>query len=184
MLLIIFGEIGVGKSSLAKTLASSLAFHLIQFDPLVPTVTGKEKMYGDDGEFLLSDDDVEKVHAKMRNLAEQSLKEDRHVIVESMYFKKQRDQIIALAEKMKVPYHLIEVVCDDKEVRTRIAKRLSENMQSANVELFLENRGFLKDEKRVHLIIDTTGKTFEECTREVIQELGLKRAGRLGTTAH
>jgi len=173
MLIIIFGEIGAGKSTLAKALASKFGFHLIQFDPLVFSVTGKKKMYGDDGAFLLTDEDIERVHEEMRNNAMEFLRAGKKVIAESMYFRKQREAMIARAKKMNIQFHLIEVTCDEKEIHFRIKERLKVNSQSAGVDLFRENMGKLNDEERSHLILDTTGKSVEECVQEASEAIGL-----------
>jgi predicted kinase len=173
MLIIIFGEIGAGKSTLAKALASKFDFYLIQFDPLVLPVTGKKKMYEDDGAFLLTDEDMERVHEGMRNNAMEFLQSGKKVIVESMYFKKQREAMIALAKKMNIQFHLIKVACDEKEIYFRIKERLKVNSQAAGTDLFRENKGKLDDEERDHLILDTTGKSVEECVQEASKAIGL-----------
>jgi len=167
MLVVIFGEIGVGKSTIATALAAKYNYRLIQFDPLVYSVTGKRNMYGTDGQFLLTDEEIEQVHAVMRDKVKTLLQSGEKVIVESMYFKKQREAVIALAEEMKVPFYLVEVICDEREVIGRIQDRLKKNNQSAGVELFLENKGALKDEARQHLTLDTTSKSIEDCIQEI-----------------
>ncbi len=173
MLILFFGDIGVGKSTVADAFARAFQFHLIQFDPLVPSVTGKETMYGEDNAFLLSDEEIDAVHATMRANAKKLLDSGENVILESMFFKKQREMAITLAEDLQIPFHLIEVVCDESEVRNRIKKRMTENVQSAGEELFLENKGQVSDESREHIILDTTGKSIEECVQEVARGIGL-----------
>ena len=173
MLIIIFGDIGVGKSTFAKALAEKYNLFLIQFDPLMESVTGRSNMYGEDGEFLLSDKEIEQVHSAMRSSAKELLESGKTVILESMFFKKQREEAIALAEKMAIPYKLIEVRCDEEEIKERIAKRFKNDKQSANISLFLENKGRLGDELRDHIILDTTSKSTEQCMKEVARELNL-----------
>ena len=173
MLIILFGDIGVGKSTVAGALARTFGFHLIQFDPLVPSVTGKDALYGEDNAFLLSDEEIDLVHAAMRVNAKKLLESSENVILESMFFKKQREKAIALAEDLHIPFHLVEVVCDESEVKSRIKKRMAENRQSAGEELFMENKGQVSDELREHIVLDTTGKSIEKCVQEIAQKIGL-----------
>lgn len=178
MLILFFGDIGVGKSTVAGTLARMFQLPLIQFDPLVPSVTGKEEMYGEDNAFLLSDEEVDAVHAEMRANAKKFLESGESVILEFMFFKEQREKAIALAEDARVSFHLVEVVCDESEVKNRIKKRIAENSQSAGEDLFLENKGQVSDELREHIILDTTGKSVEECVWEVARKIGLSEDSR------
>ncbi|TSD03091.1 MAG: hypothetical protein Athens071416_351 [Parcubacteria group bacterium Athens0714_16] len=169
MLIIIFGNIGAGKSTIAKALSKKLGFSLIQFDPLVPSVTGKENMYDKNNNFLLSNKDIENVHSKMRENAKQILETDNGVVVESMYFKPQREKIIKMAEKINIKYKIIEVICDEKETQKRIKKRITKNNQSAGIRLFIENKNSLGKEKIKHLVLDTTNKNIKTCVNSVIK---------------
>ena len=173
MIIIIYGNIGGGKTTIAKALADKLDFDLIHFDPLVQAVTGKENMYGNDGSFLLSDEEIEQVHYAMRDKARNCIILGRNIILESMFFKKQREEAIEFAEEMNIPFKLIEVVCDEEEAINRIKNRLDKNSQSAGISLFLENKDQLKDEKRKHIVIDTTNKSIKDCVKEITYIIGL-----------
>lgn len=174
MLIIFFGDIGVGKSTTARALAERTGFRLVQFDSLVSLVTGKEKMYGKDNEFLLSEDEERKVHDAMLGVAEGFLCAGESVILESMFFKEQRDQAVAFAERLGISYRLIHVVCDEAENDRRVEDRLAKSGgQSAGIGLLREFRGQLGDEPRPYSILDTTGKTVDECVNEAIRLLGL-----------
>lgn len=163
----------MGKSTTARAFAQRTDFRLTQFDALVPSVTGKENMYGEDNEFLLSEGEEQSVHDAMLSVAESFLRGGESVILESMFFKEQRDQAIAFAERLGVAYRLIHVTCDAEENEYRVKKRFTNNAQSANIDLLLEFRGQLGDELRPHTVLDTTHKTVDACVDELVASLGL-----------
>jgi len=169
-----YGNMGVGKSTLAKAFAESFDFELVQFDPLVPPVTGKEYMYGDNNEFLLSDEDIDEVHLKMRITAKEFLEKGKSLVMESMFFKEQRKKAVLLAENRGVRCFLIKVVCDEKENIKRIKDRFKNNRQSAGEKLFLENKNLLNGDPYENFVIDTTRKGINQCVEDVAKRVGLK----------
>ncbi len=173
MLILLFGDIGVGKSTTAKALSERFGFRLVQFDTLVPEVTGKTEMYGKNNEFLLTEEEERQVHDAMLLVAREGLIQGENVIMESMFFKRERDQAVAYAEAMGVVCHLVEVVCDLEENLHRVEARFRHNRQSAGVGLFLEYRGQLRDETREHIVLDTTRKDVDACAEEICRKIRL-----------
>lgn len=162
MLLVFFGNIGTGKTSVARAVAADLDYEFVCFDDLVWNVTGKDKVYGPHDEFLLSFEETLKVYAEMHRQARDLLADGLSVVLESMYFLQQRNEAIALAQAQGKPWNLVEVVCDEKEVKTRLETRKAEDPQTPGYRLYLQFKDQMEKERRDHIILDTTGKTIEE----------------------
>ena len=178
MLLILFGKIGTGKSTLSENIANELGFELIRFDDIMWMVFDKDKMYGDNDEFLLSAEEKQKVYDTMHVIAKYFLKQNKSVILESVYFKEQRKQAVNIAKSLNKKYQLIEVVCDEQEIKKRLEKRKIKNAQTPGFNLYLQyNDKHLapsEKEESQHIVIDTTSKTIKESTSELVTLL--KRA--------
>ena len=173
MLLIFFGNIGTGKSTLAKALAERLNYELVYFDKCVWHSLKKEKIYSDKDEFLLTPEEIQKVYDEMHTIARSLLKKEKNVILESVYFQKQRKEAIQIAEESDVDFRLVEVVCDEKTVEKRLKKRKKENPQTAGFRLYKEYKERFEEEVKPHIVIDTTDKTAEESAQELIERLVL-----------
>ncbi|MBD3252598.1 AAA family ATPase, partial [Candidatus Pacearchaeota archaeon] len=88
MLLIFFGQIGTGKSTLAREVAKKLSYEFINFDNIMWLAVNKKKMYSDKDDFLLSIEEIQKVYDSMHVIAKFLLQNKRNTVIESMYFKK------------------------------------------------------------------------------------------------
>ena len=71
-LLVIYGNIGVGKTTLAKRFSEKYQFECICFDDVAPTIFGK-KVYGEDGSFLPSYKETQKIYDAMHARAKELL---------------------------------------------------------------------------------------------------------------
>ena len=174
MLLIFFGQIGTGKTSVAKRVSEELGFNFIYFDKVMKLIVDKTKYYGEDGGFLLIDEEIKKVYKYMNDLARNLIKKGKNVILESMYFKEEREEAVKIAKEMKVPFVLIEVVCDEKEIKRRLEKRKKQETQTPGFKLYLEYKDIFEKEDSDHIIIDTTNKSIKESAEEVIKRLEYK----------
>lgn len=170
MLLIFFGQIGTGKSTIAREIAKKLNYEFINFDNVMWLAVNKKKMYGDNDEFLLSMEETQKVYDSMHVLAKFLLQQGKNVVLESMYFKKQRGEAIQVAKDINHDYKLIEIVCDEEEVKRRVNERKKKDPQTPGFDLYLQYRNLLEKEDSEHIILDTTNKTIEESTKELVNE--------------
>lgn len=173
MLIIFFGNIGVGKTTLAEAFARMNNFEFICFDKMVHESSGRKKMYSEDDKFLLSAAEISKVYADMHLLAANKIKQGKTVVLESMYFEKQRYDAKLIARTLNVKYKVVEVVCDENIVKERLEQRKEIHSQSGGFNLYLEYKQFLEPEKEEHSKIDTTNKDLFESLKELESKLYL-----------
>lgn len=171
MLLIFFGNIGTGKSSVAKKVAEKLNYEFVHFDNIVWLVLNKERVYGENDEFLVTIDETLKVYEIMHVITKFLLQENKNVVLESMYFKKQRDEAVQVAKDMNIPYKLIEVTCDEEEIKSRLEKRKQKDPQTPGFKLYMQFRDMMEKEDSDHITINTSRKSAEESANEVIKNL-------------
>ena len=169
MLIIFYGNIRAGKSTLAKGVAKRLRCPCITFDAVVPKIYRK-KLYAP-GKFLLTRSEIVKVYDLMHKLAKLEIRKRDHVVLESVYFKKQRDAAIDLAKSVKQRWKLVHVACSDSETKKRLVNRYRSNGQTADYSLFLQYELLMDKDSRKHITINTTGKTKAQCISETLGAL-------------
>ncbi len=165
MLIIFFGNIGAGKTSLAEAFARLRGFEFICFDHMVSESVEKQMIYSADDEFLLSTGEIEKVYSDMHLKAANLIKQGRSVVLESMYFRKQREDAKSIAKTLNVPYRLVEFVCEEHETLLRLKKRKEQNPQTAGERLYRSYKEYMEPEPEAHVVLDTTGKSLMESLR-------------------
>ena len=171
MLLIFFGQIGTGKTSLAEKAAEKLNCKFINFDNLVWSVLKKDRVYGDNDEFLISFDETLKVYDHMHSIAKDLLQQEKDVVLESMYFKKQREEAVQMAKELGIPYTLIEVTCDEDLIKKRLDKRKREYPQTPGLKLYLQYRDIFEKEDSEHITVDTSNRSTEELAEEIVSKI-------------
>lgn len=171
MLLIFFGNIGTGKSSVAKKVADELQYEFVHFDNIVWLALDRDKVYGENDEFLISIEETLKVYEIMHVIAKYLLQNKKGVVLESMYFKKQRDEAVQVAKSANVPYQLIEITCSEKEIKDRLEKRKKQDHQTPGFNLYTQFRNMMEGEDSQHITIDTTGKSVKESTNKLLSKL-------------
>ena len=82
--------------------------------------------------------EIQTVYDKMHDTALLHLKRGEDVVLESMYFKTQREQAIELTIKTNLPYKIIEIVCTEMEIEKRLAKRKLSKVQLPGLKLYRE----------------------------------------------
>lgn len=171
MLLIFFGRIGTGKTSVAEKVAEKLRYEFINWTGTKWSAVNKKKIYDDNDNFLLTTEEIQKVYDAMHEKAKSLLENGKNVVLESMYFKKQRDQAVQLTKDLGIPYILIEAICNEDEIKERLEKRKRENPQSPGFGLYLKYKDAMEKEDSEHITIDTSGKTVEQSAEEVIGKI-------------
>lgn len=174
-LIITSGLTGTGKSRLAASLAQDLDASLFQSDRIRKEMTGiplEEHQYEALGQGIYSEEISRKTYEALRFKAEQELKDGRSVILDATFLKQgERDKARDLAERMEIPFFVIEVTCAEDEVRERLFQRMrqKEEPSDGRWEIYLGQkmtqdpiRGIPSD---THYLIDTTQK--QDLTLEV-----------------
>jgi len=170
-LIIVFGEIGAGKTTLAKGVAKKLSYMLVHFDEYMWIATSRKEIYGSDDEFLLNDDEVLQIYNKMLVDAKKFLLAGKDVILESMYYKKQREDVIRMAEDIGCTYKILEIRCSKDSIINRLKIRKALNPQSSGEKLFLKYFDTIEPEERDHIIVDITDKTADDCILEASSKM-------------
>jgi len=168
MLIIIYGNLGTGKSSLGKMLSEKKGFELIQFDKEMWKF--KDKIYTKEDDFLLEKKEILKVYENMHKLAKNMLKQSKTVILDSLYLKQQREDAKEIAKQTNNKWIIVEVSCDEKEIRKRLTKRKKEDVKTPGFKLYLEYKNLLEKEPNC-IKINTSSKNIEESYEELIKKI-------------
>lgn len=171
MLILVFGNVGVGKTTLAKALAKKLHYELVHFDAIVQDVFPGKKIYGEKDTFNLGYGQIQKTYRCMEVIAAYLLQQKKNVILESVYFKKNREEVVRMAKRLHVPLLLVHVVCSKHIVKKRLHRRKKDNEQSAGYKIHLSYEKRMGDEERNHLVIDTGKMTSLQAIKRIQQHI-------------
>lgn len=165
MLIVICGLPGVGKSQVAKILGKKFNGEILSTDILrqekdhFKKATLKKR--------FLSFSFKKSTYQKLFLLVKDLIKNEKNLILDGTFFKKNlREKAKDLAKKFKTKFILIEVICDEKEVKKRIEKRFSAETLSeggkkgsestANYLVYKRFKKIWQPIKEKHLIIDNS----------------------------
>ncbi|MBI4640656.1 MAG: AAA family ATPase [Candidatus Tectomicrobia bacterium] len=171
------GLMGTGKSTLARLLAEKLHAHLLQSDLMRKRASGvplAEHRYEAYGEGIYKPDLTLQTYELLFDEAERLLRKGKSVILDAS-FKSVEDRQGAkkLAQKIGVPFHLIECQTSEEVLKTRLEERTSMGgdlsdgrweLLSRQKEEFEPVNEFPQEE---HIVVDTT-QSPEECLKEVM----------------
>lgn len=131
ILMLTAGMIGSGKSYQARHLAARLGAEVIRTDVLrkeMLHIAPAEKHLEAFGQGIYSGDITRLTYEKALKLACEKISQVKPVIIDAS-FKSRADRAsaAALAAKLGVPFYVIECVCPDDVVKTRLEKRMKES---------------------------------------------------------
>ncbi len=129
-LILTAGLIGSGKSYQARNLAGRLGADVIRTDILrkeLLRISPAEKHYESFGRGIYTHDISQKTYEKAVELAAERMQQGKPVIIDAS-FKNRSDRALAfkLAERLHVPFYVIECTCPDDIVKIRLEKRMLE----------------------------------------------------------
>jgi aminoglycoside phosphotransferase family enzyme/predicted kinase len=131
VLILTAGTIGSGKSYQARHLASRLGAEVIRTD-----VLRKELLHIDPaerhpeafGKGIYSPAISRRTYDEAFELGARKIAQGKPVIIDASFAKRSdRARAVELAERLKVPFYVVECVCPDEVVKTRLEKRKLEN---------------------------------------------------------
>ncbi len=167
-LVITSGLTGTGKSSVAEDLAHDLNASLFQSDRIRKEITGvplEEHRFEPFSKGIYSEEISRKTYQTLLLSGEEELKKGRSVILDASFLRsEERKQAQGLAEKMGVPFFVVEVTCPEQEVRRRLALRLQKGgvPSDGRWEIYLAQKQIADPVTEVptdrHLLIDTSQK--------------------------
>lgn len=170
-LIIICGNVGTGKSTLAKVLADRLNYALLRFDDVMWSVSKKSRLFSTQDEFLLTIDEILNVYGAMRNKAAELLKQGKSVVLESMYFPDQRKDAVETGRAHAKHVLLVHVTCDEHELSKRIEKRKEINSQTPGIQQYHKWKSVFESVPDAELTIDTTNLTVEQEVDLILKHL-------------
>ncbi|MHB8137056.1 MAG: bifunctional aminoglycoside phosphotransferase/ATP-binding protein [Smithellaceae bacterium] len=127
LLILTAGLIGSGKSYQALNLAARLGADVIRTDVLrkeLLNISPVEQHHDAFGQGIYASDISQKTYEKAIELAAEKIQQGKPVIIDAS-FKNRSDRALAadLAERLHVPFYVIECNCPDAVVKIRLEKR-------------------------------------------------------------
>lgn len=146
VLMLTAGLIGSGKSYQARHLAQRLGAEVIRTDVLrkeLLNIAPAEKHHESFGQGIYASDITRKTYEKAVQLASEIIKQGKPVIIDAS-FKNRSDRalVVDLAEKLRVSLYVIECICPDNIVKSRLEKRMleSDNPSDGRWEILQEQK--------------------------------------------
>ncbi len=130
VLILTAGMIGSGKSYQTRHLAARLGAEVIRMDILrkeLLNITPAEKHPDAFGQGIYANDMSRRTYDKAFDLAEKILRRGKPAIIDAS-FRNRADRALAvdLADKLQIPFYVIECTCPDDIVKMRLEKRRQE----------------------------------------------------------
>lgn len=127
-LIIMSGLMGTGKTMVANRLGEAIGAKVIRSDVLRKELAGipmDEHRYEEFGKGLYTEAFSEKTYAELHKEAVEPLKAGRPTILDASYKSKaERERAAAMAREQGVRIFIIECICDEKTVKSRLTERM------------------------------------------------------------
>ena len=148
MLVIILGLPGTGKTTVAEELSQAIGAVVLSTDELRKR-TLKELGY--------TERKKKRVYDEMFRIAGEQLKENKNVILDATFFRKElRKKAFSVAEENDSRPFILEVICDEEIVKSRMEKRTHEEGYSeADYRVYRIIRNKFDPVTEDHLSLDT-----------------------------
>lgn len=165
-LIVTAGLIGSGKSFQARHLAARLGAEIIRSDVLrkeMLNIPPAEKHHDAFGQGIYSTGISQKTYEKAMEISAGIIREGKPVIIDASFPNRAcRAMAAGLAEKLVVPFYIIECTCPDETVRRRLEKRKldKDNPSDGRWEILLEQKKHYEPISEIpagrHFTVDTS----------------------------
>lgn len=157
-LIIMAGLMGTGKTSVATMLGEALGVQVVRSDEVrkrLDSIAPDEHRYEEYQKGIYSEEFTGRTYEAVLRNASEVLDQGRSIILDASYRSRaDREKAAALAREKGARFFIIECVCDDEMVKTRLTKRMEEKevsdgrwelygRQKQGFEVITENEGRL-----------------------------------------
>jgi uncharacterized protein len=180
VLILTAGFMGSGKSYQARNFASRLSARTIRTDLLRKEILGidpAERHHVQFGAGIYSDDISRRTYDRAYELAAETIKRGTPVIIDASFKRRsERRKAMELAQRLAVPFLVIECTCSDEIIKTRLGKRVLEknNVSDGRWEIFQQQKKDFDVIDEIpaghHFKIDTSGNP-EIVRQEIIKKI-------------
>ncbi|MEN6376286.1 MAG: AAA family ATPase [Smithella sp.] len=183
VLILTAGLMGSGKSYQARHLAARLGARVIRTDVLrkeMLNIKPAERHHEDFGQGIYSDDISRRTYDRIYELAEAEIKLGKSVILDASFKRRsERQKAVQMAQRLHIPFYIIECTCRDEIVKMRLDKRSQEknNASDGRWEIYASQKNDFDEINEVaadnYFKIDTSEDP-EILRQEIIREINLR----------
>ena len=183
-LLVIFGLIGTGKSTLASFLSEELRCEVISSDRVRKEIMGMaptERRYDDFDKGIYTKEVTEKTYRELLARGEKIVKSGKIAILDASFSKRRlRELVLQAAEDLGIQFYFIQTKADEETMKQRLLERESsgESISDARLEMFGRfKEGFEEPEElpRGGYFVINTDKSVEQTLAQIFTEIIRKR---------
>ena len=140
----ICGLTGSGKSTLARQLSERTGAAVMNSDVIRKAIAGQSgRQFAAYGEGIYSATMTEKTYKKMARTAEQMIAQGKSAILDASFVRRaQREKVVRLADKHKIPLLLIHCSASERTTQERLAQRQAQGLDVSDGrwEVYLEQK--------------------------------------------
>ena len=143
-LVMLCGLTGSGKSTLGRELSERTGMAVINSDVIRKAIAGNSsRQFAAYGEGIYSATMTEKTYRKMARAAEKLIAQGKGVILDASFLRRaQREKLVRLAEKHKIPLLVMHCSASDRTTQERLAHRQAQgrDVSDGRWEIFLRQK--------------------------------------------